>query len=66
MHPWLALGLLVIVAVIAWAWTRSLRRDWYPPHVIGLAGLAVLILCGSVGYCGARYAEIHVSRGVPD
>lgn len=66
MHPWMALGLLAVIAVAAWAWTRSLRRDWYPPHVIGLTGLAVIVLCLSVGYCGARYDATHMDQGEPD
>lgn len=66
MHPWLALGLLAVVAVVAWAWTRHLRRDWYPPHVIGLTGLAILVTCLTVGYCSARYGAEHASIGEPE
>ncbi|MFN3457711.1 MAG: hypothetical protein ACK4Z8_09065 [Novosphingobium sp.] len=59
----MALGLLSAVTVAAWAWTRHLRRDWYPRHAIGLAGLAVLVTCLTVGYCSARYGSEHASIG---
>lgn len=66
MHPWTALGQLSAAALFAWFLTRDLRKPWYPRHAIGIIGLAITVICLTVGYCAARYDDAHVNRGVPE
>ncbi|MBF5091901.1 hypothetical protein F1640_18270 [Novosphingobium sp. NBM11] len=63
MHPWIPALFILALAGVAWSLTRNLRKDWYPPRVIGLGLLILVFVIAAVAYGGARYERSHVNRG---